>query len=124
VVYPYVFTYHKYRETAKIVHDNGAKNALVFTYQDSEAMVTPTLKFYLDRPVTNLKSIGEVDALESAWLLISEPNYLGLSEQGIKLDAKQMFEINSFRSKNTIPMQLFSVKERSLQVKKYLLVEL
>ncbi|MFK7900280.1 MAG: hypothetical protein AB8B61_05945 [Cyclobacteriaceae bacterium] len=71
VVYPKVFTYHKYRETARIINKYGNKRQVLFSYKDPEVLKTPTLKFYLKNQPLVLNE-DNFSRVENNWLLISE----------------------------------------------------
>jgi len=122
-VYPYVFKYHKYRQASNIISKETLMNKSLYVYKDKQALVSPTLKFYLDKPAIPIENIDTLSQLDAYWLLIKTEDFQQIDDLNVKASIKKMHELTYFKTKNSLPLQLFLVKKESKKLEKYLLIE-
>ena len=123
-VFPYVFRHHRYRQASKIIAESKYSHLPLYVYHDKQSLVSPTLKFYLDKQVIHISSLDQLNTLEGSWLLIAKEDFQQIEGLDVKAKVKHTHELIHYKTKNSLPIALFFTDNDKKKLEKYFLVAL
>jgi len=122
-LFPYVFQHHKYRQAARIVAKSAYAHRPLYVYDDKQSLVSPTLKFYLDKRVIHITSLQKLSTLEGCCLLIGKEDFQQIEDSHVYAKVKHTHELIHYKTKNSLPIALFFTNSDDKKLEKYFLVE-